>query len=170
LTQIAVHDRARKELGEVEELAKDIEINGQLQAGLVRRAGEADEDEGIDPAITPYILVAGGRRYAACFSLGFEFFKAELLEDLPPLQQKIYELSENLNRKELTWYEQAELRRQIHALRQQEASQRGESWTMRDTAAAYGFTHSTLVKDVAVAEAVAADPTLKTAKESLPCP
>jgi ParB/RepB/Spo0J family partition protein len=163
LEQIAVKDRARKNLGDINALAKDILENKQLQPGIVRRASDSDEDEGINPEVTPWVLVAGGRRYAACAVAGLDTFEAKDLGDLPPLQQKIFELAENLNREELPWADQAELRAQIHELRKQEAEGKGQSWTLDDTAAEYGLSRANLSKDISIAGEIKRDPTLKLA-------
>lgn len=162
--QIAVEGRARKQLGSVSELAESIKVNGQLQAGVVRAVTREDIIEwAIDPDKTPWLLVAGARRYAAVCLAGLDTYKAEDLGDLPPLRRKIIELEENLHRKEWEWDEEADLRRQIHELRTAEAEARGEKWGVADTALATKTSIATVSKDVRLSEELEKDPTLRNA-------
>ena len=160
LEEIAVLDRGRKDLGDIDALAESMRVNGQLQPGIVRPATEHDEDEGVDPAETPWVLVAGERRYRACAKAGLETYMAINKGELPPLEQKIYELQENLDRKEMEWYEQAALRRQIHELRSRIALAKGQTWTMADTARELGEHTSTISRDIQVAAEIEKDPSL----------
>src|SRR5690349_14608640 len=88
--QIAVIDRARKDMGDLQDLADDILANGQLQPGIVRPAMSNDRVKwAIDPDKTPWILVAGGRRYAATCIAGLDNYLALNKGDLSPLQQLV---------------------------------------------------------------------------------
>lgn len=161
--KIAVIDRARKDLGNIGELAEKLKSEGQIQAGCVRQVREDDiKDYGLDPVKTPYILVAGGRRYAAACLAGLDTFKAEFLEDLPPLRQKIIELEENLGRKDYTWDELAHLRAEIHEWRKLEAAERGEKWGVQDTGEIIGNPAS-VSRAIKLSEALKEDPSLKSA-------
>jgi ParB-like chromosome segregation protein Spo0J/DNA modification methylase len=161
--QIAVIDRVRKNMGDVAELAERIKAEGQHQAGIVRPAVLDDQAEGIDPLATPWVLVAGGRRYAACCLAGLDTFKAELKGDLPPLEQKIIELGENLGRKDLDWDEEDRIRKEIHDLRTQIAAAKGEKWTLADTGRELGETAMNISRAVRVAEEIEKDPSLRQA-------
>jgi hypothetical protein len=161
--QIAVIDRGRRNLGDLADLAESMKANGQIQAGVVREAMKADEDEGVDPSLTPWILVAGGRRYAAACLAGLDTFKAENLGDLPPLEQKVLEIEENLGRKDLEWDELVAMRAEIHRLRTQQAEEAGQKWNLADTAQEINQTAANLSKDVRLAEELEKDPTLKSA-------
>lgn len=162
--QIAVIDRGRKDLGNLAELAEKLKSEGQLQAGVVRSVREDDiRDYAIDPLATPYILVAGGRRYAACCLAGLDTFKAEDYGDLPPLRQKIVELEENLGRKDLGWDEVQALRADIHEYRKLEAAERGEKWTVADTAAVTKDSPMAISRAIRLTEEIKKDPTLKQA-------
>lgn len=160
LTQIAVKDRARKDYGDVDLLAEDIASKGQLTAGVVRYATVEDQPD-IDPLVTPYVLVAGGRRYAACFKAGMEFFKAELKDDLPPLQQRVIELHENLFRKDLEPAEEVFLKEEIHTLLSNLAAEEGKAWTLEDTAREIGETKANISKDLSLAREMRANPALQ---------
>lgn len=159
--QIAVIERGRKDLGDLGDLATSLKTDGQLQAGAVRQATEADEDEGVDLKLTPWVLVAGGRRYAAACLAGLDTFKAENWGEIPPLRQKIIELEENLHRKELSWDEQVAMRAEIHRLRTQQAEDAGEKWSLADTASEINSSAQNLSKDVRLDEELTKDPTLK---------
>lgn len=161
IEQIAVIDRGRKEYGSLEGLVESIKANGQITPGTVRRATEADSDEGVDPTKTPWVLVAGGRRYAACALAGADAFKAEDYGELPELRRRIVELEENLHRKELEWYEEDAMRKEIHELRKLEAAEAGEKWGLADTAQVLGEGINTVSRALRVAEAIEADPSLR---------
>lgn len=161
LTQIAVIDRARLDLGKVDDLAQDIATNGQLQAGVVRHATLDDAPSGVDPLSTPYVLVAGGRRFAACWKAGLETFNAELKEDLPPLQQRIIELHENLYRKDLEPSEEVFLKEEIHTLLSKAAADQGIVWTLSDTARELGESVANVSKDLTLAKEMRQNPDLQ---------
>lgn len=163
LSQIRLIDRDRKDMGDLDDLAASIRENGQITAGVVRTATEDDEHEGVDPTSTPYVLVAGGRRYAACAIAGLDTFLAADFGTLSPLRQKILEAEENLHRKDLTWHELAENRRKVHALRTLEAEAEGKTWTLQDTANELRESVATISRDIQVAEEIAKDVTLKEA-------
>lgn len=167
LDQIAVVERRRKDLGDIAALAESIKANGQITAAVVRPAVEADREKGVDPAVTPWVLVAGGRRFAAIMMTGLDVIRADDLGELSPMRQKILELEENLNRKELHWAEEAFLREEIHKLRQLEfgaaQSTTGEGWSARDTARELNMTPGNLSKDLKLAQALRENPALKNA-------
>lgn len=171
LEQIAVVDRARHDMGDLQELADDfLQIDqtddgprqrGQLQPGVVCRATEWHQQKfGVDLAVTPWVLVAGGRRYAALNLAGIDTFLAVDRGELPPLLQRIYELHENLFRKDLSWTEKVFLNEEIHKARVEEASSRGEEWSQKDSAAEYHTSHATISRDLEMAEALRANPEL----------
>lgn len=163
LSQIAIVERRRKDLGDLESLIASIKTNGQISAGVVRTATEADRERGVDPSDTPYVLVAGGRRYAACALAGIETFRADDFGSLPLLTQKILELEENLNRKELNWDEEVLLKEEIHKLRQQQASESSSEWSQRDLAKELKETPANVSRDLALAKELHANPDLRKA-------
>jgi site-specific DNA-methyltransferase (adenine-specific) len=118
LNKINVRDRARKEMGDLEELADGLREKGQLQAiGL-------DKDNN---------LLWGGRRVAAANLLmtsegGYIkgvpqgkiwAIKWDLGDD--HISAKEIELMENIQRKDFTWPERAKLEKEIH-----------DHWTAKD--------------------------------------
>lgn len=165
--QIAVLDRQRKDLGDIDALAENIRVNGQIQAGVVRQVTPADIAEGIDPKATPYVLVAGGRRYAACLLAGLETYRADDFGELSPLRQKVLELEENLNRKNLNWDEEVLLKERIHTLKSEIAAETKDKWTQTDTAKELGETVANTSRDLKLARAIREDPSLRTAPTKL---
>ena len=59
-------DRNAFELGSIEELAKDIEKNGQVQPILITRQNDVFKSEDLEKK---YVVIAGYRRWLACCSL-----------------------------------------------------------------------------------------------------
>lgn len=161
IEQIAVIDRGRKEYGDLASLIESLKANGQITPGTVRRATDADSDEGVDSTKTPWVLVAGGRRFAAAAIAGLDSFKAEDYGEIPELRRRVVELEENLHRKDLEWFEEDAMRKEIHELRKLEAAEAGEKWGLADTAQVLGEGINTVSRALRVAEAIEADPTLR---------
>lgn len=161
--KIAVINRRRKDLGDIQWLVDDIKDKGQLTPGIVRRATAADVVEGVDPEATPYVLVAGGRRYNAVCVAGLDTFDAVDRGDLPPLLQKIYELHENLGRKDLNWDEEVFLKEEIHNLRKQAAEAEGKTWSQTDTGNEVGESVANISRDLELARELRVNPELRKA-------
>ncbi len=86
-------DRHTSDLGNIDELAKDIEAHGQVVPGIVRLS-ETNNSQ--------YEIIAGERRWRACLSLKVKF-KA-ILETLTDKEAAIVQAAENLNRRDLSDY------------------------------------------------------------------
>lgn len=86
-------DRSQIDLGNIEELAKDIEAYGQVVPGIIR-ISESNQKK--------YEIIAGERRWRACKLLGIKF-KA-ILEILSDKEAAVVQAAENLNRKDLSDY------------------------------------------------------------------
>lgn len=164
---IAVVDRGREDLGDIPALAANMRqrasegLPGQMTAGVVRRSTPADlEKYDIDPAVTPFVLVAGERRYRACVLAGFDTFRADDFGELSPLQRKIVELEENLNRKDMTWAEEVLLKDEINELRKQAAAEQGKTFTQKELAVELKETPANTSRDLKLAQALKADPSL----------
>lgn len=154
LDDIAVIDRARRDLGDVQGLAASIKANGQITPIAVRPSRPDDNTD------SPWVLVAGGRRYAAHVLNNASTIKAENLEEMSPLQHTIVELEENLARKQLEWVEEVFLKERIHQLKQSQAT---GGWSQKQTAREIGEDPGNLSKDLALAKAIRADPSLRQA-------
>jgi len=157
IEQISVLERGRKDLGDLGSLAESIKSNGQITPGVVR---PAIEEDGVS---TPWVLVAGERRFRACNLAGIPVYKAENFGEMSEIDQQVIELEENLHRKDLTWDEQATMRKKIHLLYKQRAAERGESWGLVETSKATGESIATISRDIVVADALEQDPGLKQA-------
>lgn len=158
--------RSRKELGDIQELAQDIKINGLISPIAV---------VGKEP---PYMLAAGGRRIEAMKVLKWEEAPCNVYDhDLTELELRSIELAENIARKDLTYREEINLKREIHNLQQEilGASLSGpgeEGHSLRDTAALLGKkSPSHVAEDIRLANAIDQFPELewdkcKTKKEA----
>lgn len=146
-------ERFRRDLGDLEELGKSLRETGQIQPVVINRQHE---------------LIVGGRRIAACILGGLEV-KAIYKDMVDPVKMRLYELEENLHRKDLTPAEHALGVEELHKLMQQE---RGESTsgregghTLDDTAKILGKTRGTVINELELAEMIKAFPELKEAKK-----
>lgn len=101
IDSILVGERFRKEPGDIPALAENIKAHGLLHPLVV------DEKHN---------LLAGGRRYMAVKLLGWEKVHCHYIHELDEIARRRIELSENLLRKDLTNWEQAELTDKIREL------------------------------------------------------
>lgn len=154
ILDIHVGLRHRKEMGDVNDLAMDLKDNGQLQPILIRPPIE-DEEEDVD---SPYVLVAGGRRMAAAMKLGWRELAAYVRTDIDTrLSHLVAELHENLKRHDMSWQEQADMKRKILALRKEE----NPEITASEVAHEIGDNPSSFSRDVDVSEAMEKQPELR---------
>ena len=162
LSDIDKGSRARKEYKKVKELWQSITEHGQIQPiSVIEKDKVADMENDFDVS-KEYLLLAGGRRMAA-----FEYGEAEEIE------AKIYdefheeieilkiELYENLDREDLTWTEEVELKAKIQQLEEDVADSEGTKASIRGTASKLNVSHGNLSEDLKLAEAIKAVPTLK---------
>lgn len=154
--KITVHedlDRYRKDLGDLAELGKSIRETGQIQPVVVNRQ---------------HILIAGGRRLAACILEGLKV--KVVYEDITdPRMIRLWEIEENIRRKDLSPAEYAVAIKEFHALMQEmfgkSASGREGGHTLDDTAKVLGKTRGSVISELDMAAMVEAFPELKTAKK-----
>lgn len=152
VNQINVGPRFRKELGDIESLAKNIQELGLLQPIVLNEN---------------YDLIAGERRLEACKSLGWNEMPAVIVN----LQDIIRgEFAENAFRKEFTVSEMVAIKRAIEPLEREQARERqlagqppAESaeggGAVRDRiASSLGVSHDTLKKAEAIVAAAEQDP------------
>ena len=160
IDQITVEERARQDMGNLDELAYSIKQTGLIQPLAVREKNGA------------YVLLAGGRRLEAIRRSGAVEVGARIYnQDLTPLEAKTIELHENLYRKELKFDEDARLKREIHLLQQEihgkaasggrpEVTGEAGGWKMNDTADLLGVSQATISQDIKLADALDAFPEL----------
>lgn len=91
-------ENPRKDLGDLSELVESIKKNGILQ-NLTVIPVENEPGE--------YMTIIGHRRYAAGTQAGIEKFPCQIAENLTPREQMSIMLEENMQRNDLTIWEQA---------------------------------------------------------------
>jgi DNA modification methylase len=103
---IDVSDRAREDLGDLQELIRSIR---DPKKGLIQPLAVEDTKNG------RYKLLAGGRRFEACKAIDMVRVPVRIYDEpLSEAEQLSIELEENLNRKDLTFQEEVNLKRRIH--------------------------------------------------------
>lgn len=104
IEEVKIGDRFRKDYGDIEDLALDIDKNGIYHPPLV--------DQEMN-------LLSGGRRMAALKHLQRTKIQVLVHEVSGQLQAREIELLENIMRKDLSWIERAKLVREINRLYQE---------------------------------------------------
>lgn len=94
----------RKDVGDVEELAKSIRVNGLMQNLTVI---PMDKNKKVSPA-DDFMVLIGHRRLAAAKLAGLTELPCKIVEGLSEREQLSTMLEENMQRTDLTIYEQAE--------------------------------------------------------------
>lgn len=158
IVDIEISERARKELGDIKELANSIKSSGLINPLAVMR------QEGNDK---PYKLLAGERRLMA------KKFNGDLTtpvriypSTITHLEAKSVELSENFYRKDFTWLELIKLQKEVHDLQQEIHGKKvstlpdATGWSMADTAELVGRSKQSVSRDIQIAESVAQFPEL----------
>lgn len=111
INEIITNERIRKDLGDIMELATDIEENGQISPIAIT----------IDK-----VLIAGGRRLAACIKLGWTEIEAIVLEIREAEKLVHLEMAENIARKDLTFSEKMSYAQKLEAIESEKARLRQE--------------------------------------------
>ena len=156
-SKIYVDDRLRQNFDrkKMSELMESIRKHGQLQPGVCIM----DKD-------SPTLLI-GERRLRACASLKIPF-SYTLKEDVTdPFLLKEMELTENLEREDLTFQEVCYARDELHRLWSDKHASDPEAkgtYSMRDTADALGISKSILADDVKLATWMKEIPEVREAK------
>jgi len=158
IDDIEVGERFRVDMGNLVELAESIKNEGIIQPLAVYNQPNGEK---------PYLLLAGGRRYAACKMAGLDKVPVRVYDhELTLAEQRSIELAENLYRKNLEWQEQARLAREIYMLQKSvygdkiSTSKDAGGWSVRDTAKFIGRSVGTVSEDIRLAEMVEKVPEL----------
>lgn len=154
LTDIHVNGRYRDDMGDLEGLAAAISEKGVLQPITLD---------------TNLNLLAGGRRHAASTLAGLTEIPALIRDTDGELDAREVELMENVNRKEMTWQEEARLTAEINRLYEEKHS-KTRDWSGRKTAELLDQSPSRAARNIKLARAMEALPELqqcKTADEAL---
>ena len=149
ITKIQVHDRIRKDFGDIEELAVDIEQNGLINPPVVNKE---------------YALLAGERRLRACRMLGWEQIPVTMMDTRDAEHELNIEISENDCRKDFSKAERVDYMYRLMRIEKEKARERmtaggqqifaeGEKGQARDkTAAAFGVSGETMRKEMQIVE------------------
>lgn len=165
MDQIDLGDRRREDYGSIDELMASIKERGLIHPIAIQS----------DDGNPPYKLCAGGRRFLACSLLhkdpSFETSGtiACRIYDHPlsPLELKAIELFENLDRKDLNFKEECELKRDMHNLMVEihgekvSTSPNASGWSMRDTANMLGKSIGGVSDDIKLANTMSSMPELQ---------
>lgn len=151
LEDIDVKDRFRKEIGDIEELAQSIRDNGLICPIAVYS----------ETSTAPYVLAAGGRRFAAFVYLKRDEIPCHIYDHkLSELELLSIELEENIRRKDLTFVEEVNLKRKIHEVQVEihgekvSTSPDAPGHSLRDTAKLLHKSPGGLSDDIKLAEAM----------------
>lgn len=150
------NNRVRKTFSDMESLRISMDMRGLLQPIVVNKK----EDNRYD-------LIAGHRRLITAQSLKWTRIPAKLLAGLEDVERKELEIEENLQRKNVSWIEEADgilelhkLKRELHMVRRTFP----EPWTIRKTAQDMRRSETMVSTAIALAEGAALHPTLRKCK------
>jgi ParB/RepB/Spo0J family partition protein len=161
INQIEFGERFREEYGDLDGLASSIKKDGQIQPLAVKDLGN-----------DKYILLAGGRRFKACMQAGITEVGIRVYpESISDIEMRSIELMENVCRKDLSWIECTNLRKQINDLQMQIHGKKvstapdADGHSQADTARMLGISTGALSEDIKLANAIEVFPQLKDAKD-----
>lgn len=156
LKSIIIGKRERQSFSGIKELAESISLNGLIHPICVKDLGDGT-----------YRLLAGERRYKAHLMLSTNEIKANVFDhDLSPFEEKRIELTENLDREDLTIAEEVTSKKALHDLFTEEHGDgstggQGDGWSIRSTALHLGESHTQVADDIRLAEAMEVFPAIK---------
>lgn len=150
-------ERFRTDYGELDDLVTSIKKYGVIQPIAVsQQVGENGEQ---------YKLLAGGRRYQAVLLANVEQVPIRIYEEeLSDLELRSIELEENVRRKDLTFIEDCNSKREIHYLQvaihgeKVSTSPNAKGHSLRDTAKLIDKSHASVVQDIKLANAMESFP------------
>lgn len=145
INKIIVNDRIRKDFGNIQELADDIQENGLITPPVINKN---------------YELLAGERRLRACKLLGWPQIEVRMMDTRDAEHELNIEISENEVRKEFSKSERAEYMRRLFRIEEAKAKERMENPTQNSSegetrqivASQFGISHDTLRKELAIAD------------------
>ncbi len=118
ISDIIIQNRARQEIGDLDDLIGSIKESGQLNPILVN---------------DQYELIAGERRIRAMKKLGRKKIIARIMTNISPDDALVIELMENLARKEFNWHEELSIKLKLHTGWKKEADEKETTWGFRET-------------------------------------
>lgn len=146
ISDIIIKDRARIDVGDIQSLAENIDMVGQLSPILIDSKNN---------------LLDGGRRTLAMKKLGRETIEVRILDNISKDDHYLIELLSNMDRKEFVWHEEIDLKAKMHCYWKTEAEKKKKSWGYRETAKRLRCSLGGLSTDLAFAEALKVFPELK---------
>ncbi len=148
ITDILVEDRYRHDFGAIDELAESIRDQGLICPIAVETLANGK-----------YKLLAGERRLRACRTLGMTTIPVRVYDEgLEEIRSRQIELEENIQRKDFSYMEECNLKREIHNLRLQihgkktSTAQDAPGWSLRDTAKLMDISPAEASRDIKLAE------------------
>lgn len=152
ISQIEIEKRQRQVLTAetIEELALSIEKFGLLSPPVLANGSEDGKLK----------LVAGFTRLQAMMFLGWTDIPYRHTTEVDAITLKEMELEENIRRKQLEWWEEADATAQIHAMRKE----RDPNWTVRQTAEMIGKSAGTVSQSIQLQKEGRGSPDIKTEK------
>jgi ParB/RepB/Spo0J family partition protein len=165
IDSIIMDDRHREDYGDLDELKRSLEREGQIQTIAVEMM------DTIGSGIGNYKLIAGGRRLTAMKELGWEKVMVRIYTDLTPKQRRSIELHENLQRKDFTWQEEKNIILEIHEMMMEDRGNKHwrtkpDGWSAQETADMIGVSRSTVSRALKLASAMEVVPQLEKAKDA----
>jgi DNA modification methylase/ParB-like chromosome segregation protein Spo0J len=165
IRDIAVVKRQRKKMDptKLQRLANNIKTAGRLIHPINVRPTRTDDmyPQGHPKAgqhvEQPWVLITGGRRIAAHIILKKDDIEARNFDDLPPLEQKVIELYENLDREDLPYADELEAKAEILRIRVAEGK------TQAEVAEELGEDPGNFARDIQLHSEIKQDPTIKEA-------
>jgi len=160
--QIVVDTRYRKDYGDLASMIESFKREGIIQPLAVKETDDSRK----------FRLLAGGRRLEAADQAGIDVIPVRLYPiDMTDLEMRQVELMENICRKDLTWEEDARLKKEIHNLQVEihgekmgSTSPEADGWSMRDTATMLDRSIGGVSMDINLADALDTFPELGEAK------
>jgi len=148
-SSIEIGTRAREEMGDLQGLEDSMKNSG-LIAPLAVKESENEK----------YLLLAGERRFSVLVKNKVTIIPVRIYpENITDLEMKTIELSENLHRKDFTFWEHDNLIRETHALQQEIHGEKistladAEGWGMKETAEMIGKSKSAISTAIRRADA-----------------
>lgn len=109
IKKIIVRDRIRKDFGDINELAMDIQDNGLINPVVVNKE---------------YVLLAGERRLRACKQLGIEQIEVRMMDTRDAEHELNIEISENDVRKDFSKAERVDYMYRLMRIEKEKATER----------------------------------------------
>lgn len=152
---IDLGDRFRKDYRNLDELAASIQDKGVIHPIAIMEQGEGK----------PFLLLAGGRRYAATVVAGILTIPCKIYPLLDDLTRRQIELIENILREELNYAEDVAIKAEIHRLEIEKYGQAGAGpstgkASIASTAELLGKSRSLIQQDIELANAINERPDL----------